>query len=330
MAVDRGGHVLRRRLGPRATIQLIRYGEPIQIGAVRVSLHPAGHLLGAAQVRIEHHGEVWVVSGDYKVDADPTCEPLEPLKCHTFITESTFGIPRFHWPAAETVFAEINEWWRANQAERKTSVLLAYPLGKSQRLLAGVNPAIGPIFVHPQVAAMNMAYKAVGVRLPAVQQPGPRSKHAGHGRGLVITSPGGAATEWIRKFGACSVAMVSGWMQLRRPNPLRGIERGFVLSDHADFSGIVSTIRATGAERIWVTHGYTAELSQWLRDRGWMARAIAHRSAFDGKSQADAKPQGDAKTSGADHLHVQRPLFDIGFRAERGPDEPSIAAVADC
>ncbi len=304
LAADRGGHVLRHRLGPNVQIQLARFGERIDLNGVCVSLHPAGHLLGAAQVRIEYRGEVWVASGDYKTEADPTCDALEPVRCHTFITESTFGIPRFRWPAAETIFAEINDWWRANQAERKSSVLLAYPLGKAQRLLAGVNPAIGPIFVHPQVARFNAAYKAVGVRLPSCQQPGPRSTHAGHGRALVIVSPGSSGTEWLRKFGACSTAMVSGWMQVRRPNPMNGVDRGFVLSDHADFEGLIATIRATEAERIWVTHGYTAELSQWLRDRGWLARAIPMRSPFG------------AKLPPTDDLHVQKPLFDFAVRSD--------------
>jgi putative mRNA 3-end processing factor len=280
LTADTGGALLRLRVGRSAAIQLARYGQTLEMGDARVSLHPSGHLLGAAQVRIERKardapGDVWVVSGDYKTHADSTCPPLEPLRCHTFVTESTFGLPHFQWPAPEQVFAEINAWWSANQTERKTSVLLAYPLGKAQRLITGVNPTIGPIFVHPSIARMNAGYKAVGVRLPPLQQPGTSSTQAGRGRALLIAPPASVGTTWMRKFGAASIAMVSGWMQVRPPDAKRGIERGFVLSDHADWPGLIATVRATGAERVLVNHGYAAEMAEWLRANGWQAEALA-------------------------------------------------------
>jgi putative mRNA 3-end processing factor len=301
LTADAGGALLRLRVGRSATIQLARYGQTLDMGEVRVSLHPSGHLLGAAQVRIERKngegaGEVWVVSGDYKTDADPTCQPLEPLRCHTFLTESTFGLPHFEWPAPEQVFAEINSWWMANQNERRTSVLLAYPLGKAQRLIAGVNPAIGPIFVHPAIARMNTGYKAVGIRLPPVQQPGPRCTHAGRGRALLIAPPAAVGTAWMRKFGVTSIAMVSGWMQVRPPNAERGIEHGFVLSDHADWPGLLATVRATGAEQVLVNHGYAQEMSAWLRANGWQSHALAPQSPFAGQSTEASTVAGAGTT----------------------------------
>ena len=297
LTTDLGGALLRLRVGRGATIEHARYGQPLDIGDVRVSLHPSGHLLGAAQIRIERKcgpnaGETWVVSGEYKNDSDPTCQPIEPVRCDTFVTESTFGLPHFQWPPPEQVFAEINSWWIANQTARKTSVLLAYPLGKAQRLLAGVNPAIGPIFVHQSIARMNAGYKAVGVRLPAVQQPGPRCTHAGRGRALLIAPPAAVGTAWMRKFGAVSIAMVSGWMQSRPPNAERGIERGFVLSGHADWPGLLSTIRATGAERIVTNHGYATEMAAWLNANGWQAESLAYRnSPFTSRQRTQRKSQ---------------------------------------
>jgi putative mRNA 3-end processing factor len=139
---------------------------------VQVSLHPAGHILGSAQVRIEHRGEVWVISGDYKLGADATCAPFEPVRCHTFVTESTFGLPIYRWRPQADLFDEINRWWRSNQLASKASMLFAYALGKAQRLLAGVDPTIGPIFTHGAVERLNHDYRASGVALPTTTYAG--------------------------------------------------------------------------------------------------------------------------------------------------------------
>lgn len=143
---ETGAAVSRERLGAwGAGLESMPYGDTRTINGVRVSFHPAGHILGSAQVRLEYRGEVWVVSGDYKTDPDPTCAPWEPVRCHTFITESTFGLPIYRWPSQQQVFAEINAWWAANAAAGQVSLLCAYALGKAQRLLAGLDPSIGPI-----------------------------------------------------------------------------------------------------------------------------------------------------------------------------------------
>lgn len=276
-----GEHVFRARLGAGAHIQLAGWGEPVDISGVSVSFHPAGHILGSAQVRLEHRGEIWVVSGDYKVEPDPTCAAWEPVRCHTFITESTFGLPIYRWEPQRAVFTEIDEWWRANQADGRTSVLFGYALGKAQRLLAGVDASIGPIFTHGAVEKLNAAYRASGVALPPTTYAGDAAKDTDWSRALIVAPPSANGTPWMRRFGAVSTGFASGWMQIRGARRRRSLDRGFVLSDHVDWPGLTGTIDATGAERIWVTHGYREPVVRWLREHGLEAEAVATR--FEGE-----------------------------------------------
>lgn len=273
-----GAAVLRARLGP-ITLQTLAYGEPVDLGGVRLSLHPAGHVTGSAQVRIEHHGEVWVVSGDYFVagDADAagagsdpaaTCLPFEPLRCHCFVTESTFGLPLYRWRAPRAVLAEVDAWWRTNAGAGRASLLLAYSFGKAQRLLAGVDASTGPIVVHGTVAAMNEACRAAGVRLPATVTLEAVGDRAALARALVVAPPAVLGSAWARRLGPHASGLASGWMQLRGARRRRGVDRGFALSDHADWPGLLRAIDATGAGRVIVTHGQEAVLVRWLRERG--------------------------------------------------------------
>lgn len=281
-----GKIVLRTRLGGASPIDTLRYGESTTIGSVRVSLHPAGHVLGSAQVRVEHRGRVWVVSGDYKLAPDPTCAPFEPVPCDVFVTESTFGLPIYRWPEPESIAAEIGDWWHANQAEGRTSVLLAYSLGKAQRLAAMVDPAIGPIYAHGAVTRLVRAYRDSGVRLPPIDDVPPRARRVGGGRGLVIAPPSAVAGGWLRSFGETSVAQASGWMTVRGVRRRRGFERGFVLSDHADFPALVAAVEASAARRVLVTHGQSDAFARFLRERGLDAAVLATR--FSGE-----RPDGD-------------------------------------
>lgn len=285
-----GELVLRQRLGDDALIDAIPYGEPIEIGGVRVSLHPAGHVLGSAQVRLEQRGQICVMSGDYKRQHDPTCAAFEPLRCHHFITESTFGLPIYRWPDPAETLSEINQWWRQNQHDGRTSLLFAYALGKAQRVLSGLDAGIGPILAHGAVMRMVEAYRAAGVDLPAVQYADPAASREHRGWALVLAPPSAMNSPWSRRFAPSSTAMASGWMRLRGPRRRRAIDRGFVLSDHADWNGLLQSIQETGAEQVWVTHGYTAPLIAWLREQGLAAEAI--RTQFEGEL-ADA---GDATT----------------------------------
>jgi len=264
--------ILRRRLG-EIEVRGAAYGEPVEINGVRISLHPAGHILGSAQVRVEHRGEVWVASGDYKTEPDGTCAPFEPIRCHAFITESTFGLPIYRWRPQATIAAEINAWWRANAAAGRTSVVFAYSLGKAQRVLALLDPAIGPILCHGAVEPMNAIYRERGVALPATSSPAGLAKAAMR-TALVVAPPSAAGSTWMRRFPDYADAFASGWMQVRGNRRRRGVDRGFVLSDHADWEGLNAAIAATGASRVLVTHGSTATLARYLNERGLQAESV--------------------------------------------------------
>jgi putative mRNA 3-end processing factor len=271
--------VLRARLG-EITLQPLAYGEAVVVNGVRVSLHPAGHVLGSAQVRVEAGGEVWVASGDYfasgVADRNTTCAPFEPVRCHCFITESTFGLPVYRWRAQAEVFAEIDDWWRANADAGRTSLLLAYSFGKAQRLLAGVDAGIGPIVCHGAVEPLNAAYRAAGIALPATTTlDALASDKAALARALVIAPPAVHGSAWARRLGDFGDAFASGWMQLRGARRRQGVDRGFVLSDHADWPGLQAAIAATGAGRVIVTHGYEAVMVRWLQQQGLEAGSFA-------------------------------------------------------
>jgi putative mRNA 3-end processing factor len=271
LAAADGAGLLRMRLGA-LSLQALAYGECVDLGGVRLSLHPAGHVLGSAQVRLERAGQVWVVSGDYfasahEADANPTCAPLEPVRCHCFVTESTFALPLYRWRPQAEVFGDIDRWWAANAGQGRASVIEAYSLGKAQRLLAGVDAAIGPLVVHPAVAAVNQAYRAAGVRLPSTVEPAALDP-ASRRRALVIAPGAALGSGWLRPFGDVSLAFASGWMQLRRARDRGALERGFVLSDHADWPGLLRTITATGAERVRVMHGFEDALVRHLQHLG--------------------------------------------------------------
>jgi putative mRNA 3-end processing factor len=264
--------VLRQRLGPDAHITSLHYGESLYINGVNLALYPAGHILGSAQVRVEAGGEVWVVSGDYKTGTDATCTPFELVPCHTFITEATFGLPIYRWPDQGVVFADIDGWWRRNQAEGRASVVFAYALGKAQRVLAGIDPEIGPIYVHGAVHVMNQAYAASGVVLPPAQYVQEYARNAidkpDWSQALIVAPPSAQATPWLNRFGEISTAFASGWMRVRGQRRRRSIDRGFVLSDHVDWPSLLQVVAATGAERVLVTHGYIAPVVRWLREQG--------------------------------------------------------------
>jgi putative mRNA 3-end processing factor len=287
-AVSEG--VLRTRLGQGIALQGLAYGEAVDVNGVRVSLHPAGHVLGSAQVRVEHRGQVWVASGDYFTsgidgDVNATCAPFEPVRCDCFITESTFGLPIYRWRAQAEVLGEINAWWQANADAGRASLLLGYSFGKAQRLLAGLDASIGPIIAHGAVEALNDAYRAAGVALPLTQRIDDVPK-AGLKRAIAIAPPAVQGSAWARKLGEHSDAFASGWMQLRGARRRQGVDRGFVLSDHADWPGLQRAIAATGASRVIVTHGYEAVMVRWLQQQGLQAGSFATQYGDDAAEAA--------------------------------------------
>ncbi|MEC5161434.1 MULTISPECIES: ligase-associated DNA damage response exonuclease [unclassified Janthinobacterium] len=288
-----GVPVLRARLGP-IHIDGLEYGVPLRHKDVTISLHPAGHVLGSAQVRIEHRGEVWVASGDYKIEADATCAGFEPVRCDTFITESTFGLPIYRWQPQREVYDDINDWWRKNAAEGRASVLFCYAFGKAQRILSGLDADIGPIVCHGAAQALTQVYRDCGVRLPPTRMVHELADRAALKRAIVIAPPSAAGSPWIKRFGDYSDAFASGWMLLRGARRRRGVDRGFVLSDHADWPGLMQAIEASGAQRVIVTHGSIPTMVRWLRQKGWQAGAFdteyGDDEAAEAAEVADAGP----------------------------------------
>lgn len=284
-----GAGVARERLGDSASgLEGIAYGQSRDINGVRCSFHPAGHILGSSQIRLEYRGEVWVVSGDYKVDPDPTCAPWEPIRCNTFITESTFGLPIYRWPSQQSVLADINSWWRENADAGITSLLYGYALGKAQRLIAGLDPSIGPILTHGAVERMTQCYREAGVALPTTTYATGATRDASWSRAIVVAPPSADSSTWTRRFGESRSAFASGWMRVRGNRRRRNVDRGFALSDHVDWPQLHSAIAATGAERIGVTHGFTGPVIRWLQERGLDAYAIPTRFAGEQDDETTA------------------------------------------
>jgi putative mRNA 3-end processing factor len=284
--------ILRRRLG-EAPIQYLDYGDRLDLNGVTLSLHPAGHVLGSAQARVEYRGAVWVASGDYKIEADNVSAPFEPLRCDVFITESTFGLPIYRWRRQSEIMADVDRWWRENAAAGRASVVFAYGLGKAQRLLKNVDASIGPIFCHGAVEPMNEIHRAQGVALPPtrlVSEAAGRQDFAG---ALIVAPPSAAGSPWLRRFGDYSDGFASGWMQIRGNRRRRGVDQGFALSDHADWPGLLCAIRETGAERVLVTHGSVGALTRYLREIGLDARGL-HTEYGDEEQESPATEAGAA------------------------------------
>jgi len=281
--------VSRVRMGEEAAMQTLAYGDDVRINGVKVSMHPAGHILGSAQIRVEHRGEVWVVSGDYKTEQKiKTSTPFEPVKCHTFITEATFALPIYRWRPQSEIFAAINNWWRANRDAGRASLIYAYALGKSQRVLAGLDASIGRICTHGAVERITQAYRQAGIDLPATTYVTQHMEEVGKpdwAGSLIIAPLSARGTPWTRKFGNYDSAFISGWMQIRGARRRRAVDRGFVLSDHADWHGLLAAIKETGAEHIGVTHGYVPVFVRYLREYGY--DASAYETRYQGETVDD-------------------------------------------
>jgi putative mRNA 3-end processing factor len=292
LTTNDGETVLRTRLGPDATIDTVAYGQTLDLNGVHISLHPAGHILGSAQIRLEHRGLVCVVSGDYKLEPDTTCASFEPLKCHRFVTESTFGLPIYRWAPQSDTFASVNDWWRASRDVGKACLLFGYALGKAQRLLAGLDHEIGPIVCHGAVERFNQAYREAGVRLPPTSYSGSFQRGTDWAGAMILAPPSAQGSPWVRRFGAATTGFASGWMQIRGTRRRKAVDRGFVLSDHADWPGLLAAVEATGADHVYVTHGYSAVLARWLKERGIEATVVP--TLFEGERDEPASAEDEA------------------------------------
>jgi putative mRNA 3-end processing factor len=292
LAAKAGDAILKMRLGPEAKIEYLQYGQDVTIGGARVSLFPAGHITGAAQVRIEVNGHISVISGDYKLQSDPTCPSFEPVPCHLFVTESTFGLPIYSWHDTPQMFQSINQWWTENQNDRCTSVLLAYTIGKAQRLLASIDPSIGPMYAHGAILNACQAYRDCHVVLPPLQRVTESSQGAAWDQALVIAPPSVQNSPWLNRFREFSLGVASGWMRVRGIRRQRSVDRGFVISDHVDWHDLFKAIRSTGCEQVWVTHGYTRQVVRVLREIGYDAREV--KTEFSGDEELPSEVTGEA------------------------------------
>lgn len=289
--------IMRARIAADLPIDVVAYGERFRLGEVELSLHPAGHVLGSAQVLLRpDDGPTWCVTGDYKVEPDITCATFEQQRCDVLVTESTFGLPVFRWRPDAEVVGSMNEWRAENARAGRTSVLLGYALGKAQRILASLDPSIGPIGVHGSVKTVCEIYERHGIGFPSYVHANAETANDLKGAGTIVAPPSALGGPWLRRFagsrGGLRTAMVSGWMNLRGRRRWRGTDRGFVLSDHADWHGLLRTIDRSGASRVLATHGYASQLARFLReDRGIDADVLPTRFG-DGEDDSGAPPAG--------------------------------------
>ncbi len=300
-----GAGILRHRLGQAIQLHTLAYGESFPLGSANISLHPAGHILGSAQVRVEVGGEVWVVTGDFKRDRDPTCAAFESVPCDTLITEATFALPIYRWPTLETVTADIYQWWQDNARRGRASVLFCYALGKAQRVLCALRAHTDQrVLLHGAVVPLTHIYREAGVDMvpthPALDVHS-EDKFAGE---LIIAPPGANGTAWMKRFGDCGTGFCSGWMLLRGNRRRRGYDRGFVMSDHADWPALIDTIRDSGASKVLATHGRSDTLVRYLLEQGIAAQEL--RTHFD-----DEGAEGQNDDAG-------ERISDVGTNADAG------------
>lgn len=284
--------IIRHRLG-EIEVTGVDWTEPVHIAGVKFSFHPAGHIVGSSQIRVEYRGEVWVFSGDYKSEDDGLATPYEPVRCHTFITECTFGLPAFSWRPQKEVIDQINTWWAGARAEGRTAVLFAYSLGKAQRLLSLLDTSIGEIYTHGAIENMNEVLREVAPLPPTRRITRETQKKELTGN-LVMAPPGAHGSPWIRKMVPYETAAASGWMAFRGARRRRAVDRGFVLSDHCDWEGLLKSIRATGAERVICTHGYSEIFARYLQEQGYDARTESTQYEGEMAEMKSDEPEEEA------------------------------------
>lgn len=278
--------LLKRRLGDDINIRGVDFGEALEIGRTRVSFHPAGHVLGSAQIRVEHDHDVWVFTGDFKRDHDPSAEPFELVPCNTLITEATFALPIYKWESGQVVAGQIFQWWQAMKAENRPAVLFAYSLGKAQRVLAELLQFTDEsVYLHGAVANMTEVYRNQGIAMLPTHPIDLNDKTKDYAGQLIIAPPGASGSAWMRRFKNASTGFCSGWMRVRGNRRRRGYDRGFVLSDHADWSGLLTTVRESGAQQVLATHGRGDVFVRFLKEQGYEAEELSTR--FAGESDVE-------------------------------------------
>ena len=279
--------LLQARLGDNF-YETVQWNEVKYFNGVKISLHPAGHMIGSSQVRVEHGNEVWVVSGDYKVEDDGISGSFEPIRCNVFITESTFGLPIYCWKKQDKIFDDIREWILANKALNKTSVLVAYSLGKAQRILKALEHFEETIYMHGATYNMHQSLLNYGFPLPSVKAERitfETSKEKLR-NAIVIAPPGAESSPWMKRFFPYAVGVCSGWMQVRGNVRRRNVDGGFALSDHADWNGLLYAVKETGAEKVFVTHGFQSVFSRYLNEIGIWSAEVKTEYGDEGEEEA--------------------------------------------
>ena len=276
-----GVGLLRVRLGKSIRVQGVNYGEKFRLGDVWVSFHPAGHILGSSQIRVEHDGDIWVATGDYKRDPDPSCEPFESVQCDTLITEATFGTPKYCWDKRVDHGQQMAEWWYANAQTGLNSIIYGYSLGKTQRILTLLRGyAKKPILIHKSMLELTECYRDHGISMAdyrllpdLTQAPGLFQDPPLEGE-LILAPP-----SWLRdnpqvveRLGQYRTAFASGWM-MGQSAGRHGTDHGFLLSDHADWNDLNRTIQESGASRVFVQHRSNGALVRHLRRLGLEAHS---------------------------------------------------------
>jgi putative mRNA 3-end processing factor len=289
--------ILKLRLGDIA-VDTLDWNRSIVVNGVKVSLHPAGHIIGSSQIRIEYNNEVWVVSGDYKTEDDGISGMFEPVKCNVFISESTFGLPIYNWKPQQEIFASIKKWIYENKTAGKTSVLIAYSLGKAQRVMQCIKEIDTKIFLHGAVWNVYQTLLQAGYDMPNAERVFPDTAKEIFKGQVVIAPPSADGTPWMKRFSPYSVGVCSGWMQVRGNVRRRNADAGFALSDHADWNGLISAVKATGAEKVFVTHGFQAAFSRYLNDNGIQAAEV--KTEYGGEEEEQEKPSTTEEQERAD------------------------------
>ena len=289
--------MMRARLGQDISLQTLEYGEPLKMGSATISLHPAGHIVGSAQIRIEAGGEVWVASGDYKTTPDGVSTDFEPVRCHTFITESTFGLPIYKWKPQPEIMQDIHDWICANRALGRNSVLTAYSLGKAQRLIRALSDMGHRIYVHGAVYNMQEAVRRAQPQEPEVTWLRPTTPKDEVKQGVIICPGSAIDSPWIRRWAPFAQGSCSGWMQVRGAQRRRNADAGFVLSDHADWPGLLEAVEATGAECVYATHGFSATLARYLsEEKGLKTGVVKTRFGEEEENDEEAQDEQSAET----------------------------------
>lgn len=287
--------VLLYRLGP-IELQTLEYGETIQKNGVFITLFPAGHVIGSAQVRVEYKGEVWVVSGDYKTEDDGVSTPFIPVKCHNFISECTFGMPIYQWKPQAEIFKGVNKWWEQNVQNNLATVIVGYSLGKAQRILQNLDLSVGKVYTHGVIENTNEALRRNGIVLAPTHRITADTPKAEVRKGIILAPPSSVGSPWMRRFQPYSFGYCSGWMAIRGARRRRAADRGIILSDHADWAGLINAIKATECESVYLTHGYTATFSRYLSESGFDAHEVhtLYGNEEEDLTAADAESKAEA------------------------------------